>query len=114
MNKIYVILRMYDDLLADHAIKINECCKTYDISVSTFRRYIACLRNYLAEQRSEEIIYLPEHSEYVLEKKKGNSRKNFFWKPKKIFRHSQILLHLFAIIKSAEISHRAWISESRE
>lgn len=70
MNKYYIILKMYDDLNTGHAIKLCECCTEHKISVSTFRRYIACLRNYLDEQHGDEIVYLPERSVYVLEKKK--------------------------------------------
>lgn len=70
MNKSYILLWMYDDLRAGQAIKIDECCEMRKISVSTFRRYIACLRDYLMERHGEEIVYHPELSGYVLDKKR--------------------------------------------
>lgn len=60
---------MYDDLLSGKAIKIGECCGVYHISVSTFRRYIACLREFLAERRRGEILYHHETQEYLWQKK---------------------------------------------
>lgn len=70
MKKCHILLGMYDDLLSGQMIKIDVCCAEHNISVSTFRRYIACLRNFLAEKHGEEIVYLPEVAGYVLEKKK--------------------------------------------
>lgn len=70
MNKSYILLGMYEDLITGQAIKIGEFCAEHGISVSTFRRYIACLRCFLADRRGDEIVYLSERSEYVLEKKK--------------------------------------------
>lgn len=68
MNKSYVILQMYDALNSGRKLRINECCGEYDISVSTFRRYMALLRSYYGEFLGEEIIYSPENAEYSLEK----------------------------------------------
>lgn len=66
MNKSYILLRMYDALSKGRKLRINECCGEYDISVSTFRRYMAFLRNYFAEFYAKDIVYIPETAEYRL------------------------------------------------
>ena len=67
MNKSYVVLRLYDKFRKGKKIKITECCGEYGISVSTFRRYIAFLRGYFNEFYGQEIVYLPQTMEYVLQ-----------------------------------------------
>ena len=66
MNKSYVLLRMYDFLNEGKEIRINDCCGEYDLSLSTFRRYIAFLRGYCGEMYGKEIVYDPEREVYVL------------------------------------------------
>ena len=66
MTKSYILLRMYDKFMAVKKLKIFECCGEYNISVSTFRRYIAFLRAYFDEFYGYEIVYSPETAEYVL------------------------------------------------
>lgn len=66
MNKSYIILRMYDILKSGGGIKITECCGEYAISLSTFRRYIAFLREYFEEIYAKEIVYDPGTEIYRL------------------------------------------------
>lgn len=70
MNKSYILLRMYDKFKLGKKVKIGECCGEFNISVSSFRRYIAFLRYYFDEFYGQEIVYLPETSEYVLKNNK--------------------------------------------
>ena len=69
MNKSYILLRLYDQFRTGKRVKITECCQEYDISISTFRRYIAFLREYFNEFFGHEIIYMPQTSEYMLNTK---------------------------------------------
>lgn len=64
MNKSYVLLRMYDTLHNGAGIRIAECCGKYEISIPTFRRYIAFLRGYFNEVCGKEILYDAEKTEY--------------------------------------------------
>ena len=48
-NKSYFLLLMYDALRAGDGLRISDCCGRYEISVATFRRYIAFLRGYCNE-----------------------------------------------------------------
>lgn len=66
MNKSYILLRMYDQFRTGKKVEIAACCQEYDISISTFRRYIAFLRGYFNEFYGREIVYLPQTAEYVL------------------------------------------------
>ena len=66
MNKSYVLLQMYDSLNEGKAIKINDCCGKYRLSLSTFRRYIAFLRGYYGEIYGKEIVYDAEKEVYFL------------------------------------------------
>lgn len=68
MNKSYILLRLYDKFREGKKLKIVECCDEYGISVSTFRRYIAFLREYFSEYDGREIIYISESAEYSLKK----------------------------------------------
>ncbi|HJB92748.1 MAG TPA: hypothetical protein H9708_02210 [Candidatus Borkfalkia stercoripullorum] len=66
MNKSYILLRMYDALRSGAGVKITDCCGRYEISVATFRRYIAFLRGYVAEVCGREIVYDPGSAVYIL------------------------------------------------
>ncbi len=57
MNKSYVLLQMYDAVRLGSGIRISDCCSAYDISVATFRRYMAFLRGYFSEMYGSEIVY---------------------------------------------------------
>lgn len=74
MKKCHILLGMYDDLLSGEIIRIDVCCAEFGISVSTFRRYIACLRDFLDEKHSREIVYLSEVKGYILDGKTGSLR----------------------------------------
>lgn len=66
MNKSYVLLRMYDKLKNGKFISLNDCCTEYGISVPTFRRYVAFLREYFSEVYAKEIVYDSENMFYIL------------------------------------------------
>lgn len=68
MNKSYVLLRMYDELRGGMGIRLNEWCAEYNLSVSTFRRYIAFLRGYFVGVTGAEIVYDSVNEMYVLRK----------------------------------------------
>lgn len=69
MNKSYVLLRMYDKLRSEKPLRINEACTEYEISVSTFRRYMAFLRGYFGEIYGQEIVYDAVTAKYFLKLK---------------------------------------------
>ena len=50
-------MRMYDALRGGAGIRLAECCGNYEISVATFRRYVAFLRGYFNEMYGSEIVY---------------------------------------------------------
>lgn len=66
MNKSYILLQMYDVFREGGGIKISDCCGKYQISIATFRRYIAFLRGYFAEVHGKEIIYDAENMQYSI------------------------------------------------
>ena len=66
MGKSYILLRLYDKFKRGQEVKIDECCSQYDISISTFRRYIAFLRGYFNEFYGQEIKYDTEGTKYIL------------------------------------------------
>ncbi|MBQ9480863.1 MAG: hypothetical protein IJU84_01715 [Clostridia bacterium] len=51
MNKSYIILCLYDRLLNGECIGLKSVREEFDLSVPTFRRHIAFLRDYLLEQK---------------------------------------------------------------
>lgn len=71
MNKSYVLLLMYDWLRKGKSVRITECCQEFEISVSTFRRYIAFLRTYFMQEYGKEIVYDPKEEKYLLQKHFG-------------------------------------------
>ncbi len=69
MNKCYILLKLYDRLRAGLNITIADCCGRYEISVATFRRYIAFLRGYFGETCGRDLIYDAEAGVYRLKEK---------------------------------------------
>lgn len=67
VNKSYILLDLYSVLTRHGELSINSCCNEYGISISTFRRYISCLRNYFLEKEGKDIIYNALKRVYVLE-----------------------------------------------
>jgi len=57
VSKSYVVLKLYDTLKSDEPVFINYFCLNYDISVPTFRRYLAFVREYLWENYLIEVVY---------------------------------------------------------
>ncbi|MBQ2909057.1 MAG: hypothetical protein IKC33_01315 [Clostridia bacterium] len=68
MNKSYVLLLMCEDLKKGKPIRFDECLQKYKISVPTFRRYIAVLRDFFIEELGKEIIYVPTEKCYRVKK----------------------------------------------
>lgn len=68
MGKCYILLQMYDELRGGAGIRLAECCGRYEISVATFRRYIAFLRGYFNEVRGSEIVYDSASAEYRIKR----------------------------------------------
>lgn len=66
MSKSYILLRLYDQFRAGKKVAIDACCQEFNISIPTFRRYIAFLRGYLNEFHGQEITYLPKTGEYAI------------------------------------------------
>ncbi len=66
-NKSYFLLLMYDALRAGDGLRISDCCGRYEISVATFRRYIAFLRGYCNEILGREIVYDPSAAVYRMQ-----------------------------------------------
>ena len=64
MNKSYVLLCMCEKLQSGCGLQIEDCCNEYGISVPTFRRYIAILRNFFIEKYNSEIKYDQKSKEY--------------------------------------------------
>ena len=63
-RKSYILLSMYDTLRSGKPIRINECMGDYDISIATFRRYIAFLRVYFIENSGQDVEYDSAAGEY--------------------------------------------------
>ena len=61
---------MYDDLTANARLSAKECCVRYKISLSTFHRYLADLREFAWESKGEEIVYDAESKTYSIAKNK--------------------------------------------
>ncbi|MBQ4268094.1 MAG: hypothetical protein IJB97_00420 [Clostridia bacterium] len=57
MNKSIVVLAMYDRLADGRNLKLEQCIAEYRISLPTFRRYLALLRDYCLEAHGREIVY---------------------------------------------------------
>lgn len=64
MNKSYVLLLMCEDLKKGNPLRLEECLQRYGISVPTFRRYIALLRDFFMEVHGKEIKYYPAEKSY--------------------------------------------------
>ena len=65
---------MYDSLLAGGSVNLEEAREHYNISVPTFRRYIALLRDFFGEVHSKNLVYDRANNRYVLEKYKKLSK----------------------------------------
>ena len=57
MEKTYVILKMYDSLMAGEEIKLVDTMANYGISIATFRRYVSFLRYYFLSVYGRELVY---------------------------------------------------------
>ena len=66
MNKSYILLRMYDRFCHGEGVNLNECCNGCGISVATFRRYIAFLREYFYDMYEAKIVYDGNAARYRL------------------------------------------------
>ncbi len=69
--KSQVVLYIYDELINDREIKINNIICEYGISIRTFRRYIAEINAYLCNNfRNEVVVYDSIKRSYYLKKNK--------------------------------------------
>ena len=68
MSKSYVVLHLYDAFTKGEPVTVEKCCKAYDISIPTYRRYIALLRDYFMEEYNYEIVYSKSRNTYYLRK----------------------------------------------
>ncbi|MBQ9125249.1 MAG: helix-turn-helix domain-containing protein [Clostridia bacterium] len=66
MKKTFIVLDMYEDLLAGSKLNSKTCNDKYGISESTFYRYLGDLREYLWEQHLREIVYFPQENTYKI------------------------------------------------
>ena len=57
MNKTQVILYLYDFLLNGGRIYLEETMVNYDISLSTFRRYISEINIFLCNTYKNQVVY---------------------------------------------------------
>ena len=57
MNKTQVILYLYDVLLNGGRIYLEETMVNYDISLSTFRRYISEINIFLCNTYKNQVVY---------------------------------------------------------
>lgn len=64
MNKSYVLLCMCEKLKNHKSLVIEETCQEYGISVPTFRRYIAMLRDFFWDTFQTEIVYDVKNKKY--------------------------------------------------
>ena len=72
MKKSCVLLYLCDDLKNGKKIHIESCCMEYDISVPTFRRYVAMLRNFFWEKYRRAIVYVSAEKAYALAEENGS------------------------------------------
>ena len=66
MNKSYALLYLCEQLKEGKAIDMQTCMLVYDISVPTFRRYMADLRAFFTEKYGLEIKYISAKKGYFL------------------------------------------------
>ena len=58
MGKSYTILCLSDMLKRGEILCLEEICDRYSVSVPTFRRYVALLRDYFWQEFSTEIVFV--------------------------------------------------------
>jgi len=57
---------MYDALLSGQELNVTQCCQKFNISVSTFYRYINTVRAFVWEKDLTEVYYDPKTLTYKL------------------------------------------------
>ena len=57
VKKTYAVLSLYQDLIEGKKLNIYGVCNDYKISLSTFHRYIAIIREFLWERKKQEVVY---------------------------------------------------------
>ncbi len=68
LNKSQIILKMYDSLIRNYGIKINDYINKYNISLRTFQRYIAEINAFLFNEFKNQVVnYDHENKIYYLE-----------------------------------------------
>ena len=66
MTKSYILLCLCDQLEKGRMLKINECCGEFEISIPTFRRYVATLREFFWERYRIDLMYDASKKAYRL------------------------------------------------
>ena len=66
MEKSIIILFIYDNLINGKSVNAGTCMKKFNISLSTFYRYINTLRAFVWEKNLSEIVYDAKNMTYKL------------------------------------------------
>ncbi|MBQ2715001.1 MAG: hypothetical protein IJF76_05185 [Clostridia bacterium] len=63
-----IVLCMYDDIFEYGEITVKECVEKYNISLSTFYRYLKVLSKYVKQRRFYNVVYDRKRRSYALKK----------------------------------------------
>lgn len=69
--KSYVLFQLYDKLNCGEVLRRDEVLREYEISISTFRRYIALLREYYRDCYGKDVVYVSKTETYRLRERKS-------------------------------------------
>jgi len=70
MEKCFNLLNLYDRFKQNEDVRLNVICGEFNISESTFHRYIENIRNYVWEKYKQEIVFFKCDNCYRLVDKK--------------------------------------------
>ena len=56
LNKAQIILKMYDSLIHNEIVNMNDYINNYKISVRTFQRYIAEINAFLYNEFKNQVV----------------------------------------------------------
>ena len=68
MNKSYLVLCMHQDLENGKGLSLKDWCSQNQMTVSSFRRYVALLRDFYWHEKQTFIIYDAKRQRYILSK----------------------------------------------
>lgn len=66
LKKTFIVLDMYEDLLAGSKLNSKTCNDKYGISESTFYRYISTIKEFVWERHLQEVVYNTEDNTYKI------------------------------------------------